>query len=230
MSAFELTATARADVGKGASRRLRRNAEKIPAIIYGAGQDPLSLTLSHFEVSKALKNEAFYSHILTLNVDGKKQQAVLKAIQRHPYKPFIQHMDFMRITGKEKIRMHVPLHFTGEEQAPGVKDDQGIVSHLLTGVDIFCLPKDLPEYISVDLSQLKLDESIHLSHLKLPAGVELVDLSHGHHDDKAVASIHIPRAVIEEEETTAPVASEVPAINQTAEPEAPAAEDGKDKK
>lgn len=217
---FELNATARADVGKGASRRLRRNAEKIPAILYGAGADALSITLSHNEVSKALRNEAFYSHILTLHIDGQKQQAVVKAIQRHPYKPFIQHMDFLRITGKEKIRMNVPLHFKGEDEAPGVADDGGVISHLLNSVEILCLPKDLPEFIEVDLSKLALNESVHLSQLSIPKGVELVDLTHGHHDDKAVASIHLPRAAIEEEiPTEAPVAAEVPAINQEATPE-----------
>ncbi|MBI5447429.1 MAG: 50S ribosomal protein L25/general stress protein Ctc [Gammaproteobacteria bacterium] len=226
-SIFELTATARADVGRGASRRLRRSAEKIPAILYGADKTPVTLTLNHFQVTKALKNEAFYSHILTLDIEGTKQQAVLKAIQRHPYKPYIQHMDFLRITGKEKIRMTIPLHFSGEEVAPGIKDDHGIVSHLLTSVDVFCLPKDLPEYIAVDLSNLKLDESVHLSHLSLPAGVELVDLTHGHHDDKAVASIHIPRAALAEEEAAAPVAAEVPAINQTDEPAASEEKDNK---
>ncbi len=229
MSSFELTAVVRGDVGKGASRRLRKNAEKIPAILYGAGEKAAAITLSHFEVNKALKNEAFYSHILTLMIDGKKQQAVLKAIQRHPYKPFIQHMDFLRITGKEKIHMNVPLHFKGGEEAPGVIDDQGIVSHLLSSVEIICLPKDLPEFIEVDLSHLKLGDSVHLSHLKLPRGVELAALSHGHHDDKAVASIHMPRAALVEEETAAP-AAEVPAINQTDEPAAESeSEDGKDK-
>ena len=217
MTSFELTATQRGDVGKGASRRLRKNTDKIPAILYGADKDAATISLNKFQVAKALQNEAFYSHILTLDIDGEKQQAVLKAVQRHPYKPLIQHMDFLRITGKEKIRMNVPLHFTGEENAPGVKDD-GVVSHLLSNVAVFCLPKDLPEYIEVDLSNLKLDESIHLSDLKLPANIELCDLTHGHHVDKMVASVYIPRFV--EEETAAPETSAVPAINQ----EEPAAE------
>lgn len=227
---FELSATARQDVGKGASRRLRQGAEKIPAILYGAEEAALPIVLSHFQVAKALRNEAFYSHILTLDIDGKKQQAVLKAVQRHPYKPIIQHMDFMRITGKEKIRMMVPLHFKGDDVAPGVVEESGIVSHLLNSVEVLCLPKDLPEYIEVDLSGLALGDAIHLSQLKVPKNVELTDLTHGHHDDKVVANIHLPRAAVEEEDlTAAPEAAEVPAINQAAEPEADASKD-KDKK
>lgn len=200
---YELTAEIRSDLGKGASRRLRRKDDKIPAIIFGGGKDPSALTLDHKTVTKALENEGFYSHILTLHIDGQKQQAVLKDLQRHPYKPRILHMDFLRINPHDKITMHVPLHFIGADVAPGVKDSGGIVSHLLTSVDIKCLPADLPEYIEVDISQLSLDESVHLSHLKLPKGVEVIALAHG--DDLPVASIHIPRAVIEEapaEETT----------------------------
>lgn len=212
---FELKASARQDVGKGASRRLRKGAERIPAILYGAEKDATPIVLSHFEVSKALKNEAFYSHILTLDIDGQKQQAVLKAIQRHPYRPIIQHMDFLRITGKEKIRMMVPLHFKGEDLAPGVVNDGGVISHILNSVEVLCLPKDLPEYIEVDLSQLGIGDSIHLSQLSLPKGVELTDITHGHHDDKIIANIHLPRAAVEEE-TAAPESVEVPAINQSA--------------
>jgi large subunit ribosomal protein L25 len=212
---FEITAEIRQDLGKGASRRLRR-LENVPGVIYGGGEPAESLTLNHREIKKALENEAFHSHILTIIVNGKKQKAVLKDLQVHPFKPRVVHMDFLRVTGKEKIHMQIPLHFKGDDVAPGVKDDNGVVSHLISSVEVSCLPADLPEFIEVDLSQLKLDEILHLSQLKLPKGVELLALSHG--NDQPVASIHIPR-IIEEEPTEAPVATEVPATEQTAEPE-----------
>jgi large subunit ribosomal protein L25 len=206
---FELTAELRQDLGKGASRRLRRLADKVPAILYGGDAPAVSLSFPHKDIKKALENEAFYSHILTIHLNGEKHQAVLKALQRHPYKPRIQHMDFLRITGKEKIQMTVPLHFVGEDVAPGVKQKGGIISHLLNNVEIRCLPTNLPEYIEIDVSNLDLDESIHLSAIKLPESVELVALLHG--DDRSVVSIHLPRAATAEEATPA-AASEVPAV------------------
>lgn len=214
---FELIAETRNDMGKGASRRLRRRADKVPAIIYGGESSPLPLMVDHNHLLKALENEAFYSHILTVKVDGKPEKAVLKALQRHPSKPRIIHMDLLRITGKEKIYMRVPLHFLGEEKAPGVKEG-GIVSHLLSDIEVHCLPDNLPEYIEVDVANLALGESIHLSHLTLPKGVELVELNHGH--DLPVASIHLPRAAIAEE--VAAAVEEVPAA------EVPATEEGKE--
>lgn len=230
---FELNAELRLDQGKGASRRLRRNADRVPGIIYGGGEEPTSLSFEHRQLRKALENEAFSSHILTIHLDGKKHQAVLKALQRHPFKPRILHLDLLRITGKEKINMQIAFHFKGEDIAPGVKLNNGIVSHLLSSVEVRCLPADLPEFIEVDLSNLKLDEAIHLSDLKLPKGVEIVALLQGVDSESnlPVASIHMPRAAVAEE-TTAPVASEVPAIEQVA-PEKGAApaekEKGKDK-
>lgn len=217
-NAFELSAELRQDIGKGASRRLRRQENQVPGIMYGGGEDPVNLSFSHNQLSKALQNEAFYSHILTIQIKGKAQKAVLKALQRHPYKPRILHLDLLRITGKEKIQMQVPLHFKGEDVAPGVKLSNGIVSHLLSGVEIRCLPDNLPEYIEVDLSNLALNEAIHLADLKLPHGVELVALLHGVDTESnlPVASIHMPRAAAIAEETTAPAASEVPAIAQSA--------------
>lgn len=223
---FELTAEPRQALGKGASRRLRRESNQVPAIMYGGDESPLSLSFSHNQLSKALENEAFYSHILTIHLDGKKHQAVLKDLQRHPFKPRILHMDLLRITGKEKITMNVPLHFTGEDKAPGVKLNSGIVSHILTSIEVRCLPADLPEYIEVDLSNLNIDESIHLSQLKLTKGIELVALLHG--DDLSVASIHAPRAALTEN-TNAPVASEVPAANVKSDAEKATASDKKAK-
>jgi large subunit ribosomal protein L25 len=186
---FELDAEIRNIFGKSAARRLRRVEEKIPAIMYGGDAPPQALTLIHKKVSKALESKAFSSHILTIYIDGKKEKAVLREVQRHPYKPKILHMDFQRISEKEKLTMTVPLRTVGE--APGIRVSGGILSHLLTTVEIACLPKDLPEHIEVDISDLEVDQSLHLSDLKLPEGVELVELSHGH--DLPIVSIHLPR-------------------------------------
>ncbi|MDX1253388.1 MAG: 50S ribosomal protein L25/general stress protein Ctc [Gammaproteobacteria bacterium] len=192
---FELNAEVRHDLGKGASRRLRRD-DKVPAVLYGAGKEATYINLSHNEVAKRLAHEAFYSHILTLKLDGQTERAVLKDIQRHPSKPRVMHMDFQRISENEEIRMHVPLHFINADIAPGVKQGGGIVSHLMIDVEIACLPRNLPEFIEVDLKDLQVGGSVHLSDLKLPHGVEITALSHG--DDRPVASIHVPRGAIEE--------------------------------
>lgn len=197
---FTVTATSRKDEGKGASRRLRREG-KFPGVIYGAHQAAVSVTLDHNEMMNNLKNEAFYSHILNITIDGKAEQAVLKDLQRHPAKPVLLHADFLRISATEKLRMHVPLHFVGGDVAPGVKLGGGIVAHSLTDVEVSCLPKDLPEYIEVDLSKLELGQMVHMSELKLPAGVTLVALAHG--DDQAVGGIQSTRATLAEEETAA---------------------------
>lgn len=188
MSELVVNAIARQDVGKGASRRLRRVHDQIPAVVYGAGKDPQALTLSHSEILKSLKNDAFYSSILALNIDGKSESVVVKDIQRHPFKPKVTHMDFQRIKAGEKITMSVPLHFLNEDTAPGVKMGGGSISHLATEVEIRCLPKDLPEFIEVDMGAVELDQTIHLSDLKVAKGIELTALGHG--DDAAVANIH----------------------------------------
>ena len=193
---FVLEAESRTEAGKGASRRLR-HADKIPAIIYGGGADPQSITLSHSAVIKALEHEAFYSHILTVNVDGKANKAVLRDVQRHPYKPTVMHMDLQRVSDKDTITMKVPLHFIGEDVAPGVKIGGGIVSHNLTEVEISCQAKDLPEFIEVDLSNLEVDHSFHLSEIQLPAGITIVALTHGEDHDLPVATIHVPRGAKE---------------------------------
>jgi large subunit ribosomal protein L25 len=206
---FELSAKTREAFGTGASRRLRRLENRVPGILYGAGEPPMSLSFDHNHLLRSLENEAFYSHILTIDIDGKKQKAVLKDLQRHPYKPHIVHLDLLRVTAKEKITMSVPLHFEGEATAPGVKDAGGVMTRLMNSVEVRCLPDALPEFIKVDVSNLGLDEAVHLSQLPLPAGVELIALTH---DDKPVVNIHIPR-MVEEEPTTAPESAEVPAIN-----------------
>lgn len=208
---YTLTAVNRVDVGKGASRRLR-HADSIPAIVYGTNKAPQAITLIHNQVSNALKNEAFYSSILTLDIDNKAEKVVVKDMQRHPYKPRILHMDFQRVSETEKLTMNIPLHFVGGDVAPGVKVDGGLISHLASEVAIRCLPKDLPEFLEVDLSGLKINEAAHLSNIKLAAGVEIVDLIHG--DDRAVATVYIPRAVVEE--VAAPVTAAVPVAGEDA--------------
>jgi large subunit ribosomal protein L25 len=194
MENFEINATVRTDIGKGASRRMR-HAGLIPAIIYGAGKDPVSLSLFHNEIAKNLIHESFYSHILTVNIDGKSEKAVLKDLQRHPYKPSILHLDLQRVSDTDKISLRVPLHFINEDNCVGVKQGGGKISHQMTEVEISCLPKDLPEFIEVDLVNVKAGEIVHLSSLTLPENVELVSLTHG---DLPVASVNLPRGVQED--------------------------------
>ena len=159
---FELKAEPRGDLGKGASRRLRR-AGKVPAILYGGGQDPQPLVLNHLDILNQLKNEAVYSHVLTLNLGDRTESAVLRDLQRHPFKPTILHIDFLRVSADRKLRVHVPLHFVNEETSRGVKQQGGVVSRALIDIEIACLPKDLPEFIEVDLSDLGMGEALHLS-------------------------------------------------------------------
>ena len=197
---FEVSAESRTEQGKGASRRLRRDG-KVPGVIYGAGKDPVSITVDHNELFHHLENEAFYSHILKVKVDGKGkgEDAILKDMQRHPSKPIVMHVDFLRVDAKQKLRVNVPIHFINEAQSPGV-DQGGLVTHTLTEIAVLCLPKNLPEYIEADLGALEMDATIHLSEIKLPEGVELVELGHGEGHDQVVAAIHMPRAAKEEDE------------------------------
>lgn len=206
---FEVQAELRSDEGKGASRRLR-HAGKVPAIMYGAGKEPMSLSLDHNKFMRHLDEEAFYSHILELVVDGKKNQVVLKDLQRHPASDRkIIHADFMRVKAGQALTMVVQLRFIGGDEAPGVKEG-GVIAHLLTDVEVSCLPKDLPENIEIDISTLELDNSIHLSEIIVPEGVTLTALSHGQEEeleegvrsnyDQAVVNIHTPRAVVIEED------------------------------
>lgn len=218
---FELVVERREEKGKGASRRLRRIDGKVPGILYGGEEDPVSLSILHKDLAKALENQAFYSHILTIKIDGSEQKAILRDLQRHPYKPRILHFDLQRISAKQKIHMQVPLHFVGEDIAPGVKENGGLVSHLMASVEVSCLPGNLPEFIEIDVSQLELDKSIHLSELKLPSGVEFATaVTPDTERDLAVVSIHLPRSALaaEEETTEAPEAPTAPeAIKQTSD-------------
>jgi large subunit ribosomal protein L25 len=202
---FELNAEPRNDTGKGASRRLRRDG-KVPAILYGGNEEPRALTLDHNQILRSLEHEAFYSHILDINIGGTGTRAVLRDLQRHPSRPTILHVDLLRVSATEKLRMHVPLHFLGEEIAPGIKLGGGMVMHELIEVEVECLPQNLPEYIEVDVSGLHLGESLHLSDLKVPQGVTLVELARGEDHDLGVVSIHARRGGGEEEEGAAPTA------------------------
>jgi large subunit ribosomal protein L25 len=215
-TSFELVADPRDGVqGKGASRRLRR-AGKVPAILYGGHQEPKQILLDHQNLLTLLVNEKFFSTILALKVNGQMQPAILKDVQRHPAKNQILHMDLQRVLENEKIRMRIPLHFKGAAAAPGVKTQGGVVSHLLNEVEVAVLPKDLPEYLELDLSTMEINQIRRLSDIPLPAGVELVQLLHGR--DEAVVSIHHPRA----EEVEAP-AAEAAAAAPAAGGAAPAA-------
>ena len=193
MNQFELVAEKREDVGKGASRRLRRDG-KLPGIVYGTDKEPVMITLPHNDVMHNLEHEAFYSQILTLNVGKDKEKVVLKDLQRHPYKRLLLHIDLLRVSENEALTMRIPLHFINEEKAVGVKQGGGVVSHTMTEVDIVCLPKDLPEYIEVDMLEVELDQTVHLSDLVLPEGVQLYATLHGGDDSLSVAAIHAPKA------------------------------------
>jgi large subunit ribosomal protein L25 len=198
MSIFELEAESRSDQGKGASRRLRHDG-MVPAVIYGGSEEPQSIKLVHSEILKRLDHEAFYSHILTVKVDGKPTKTILRDMQRHPAKPVIMHMDFMRIDEKKPIRVHVPLHFVGADVAPGSKAG-GLISHDLVEVGLEVLPKHLPEYIEVDISAMDIGDILHLTDLKLPETGNLVELARGEGHDLPVVSIHVRRGGADEEE------------------------------
>ena len=189
--AFVVNAELRADQGKGASRRLRRFEDKIPAILYGVnGKDPVMLSLKSNEIRKSLTNEAFYSHILTVKFDGKEESAILKDLQRHPATNAVTHADFLRVTKNQAIHVHVPLHFINEDTCVGVKTSGGVISHQQVEIEIICLPGDLPEYIEVDMANVEIETILHLSDLVLPKGVTIAALQQGADHDLPVASIH----------------------------------------
>ena len=215
----ELVAEARADKqGKGASRRLR-NAGRVPAILYGGHEAPATLSFDHQKLMVALQNERFFTTLLAIKIGDKTQAAILKDLQRHPAKPTVLHLDLQRVLDNEPIRMSIPLHFRNASIAPGVKTGGGQVSHLLNEVEVICLPKDLPEYLEIDMSAMELNDTKHLADIPLPAGVELVLLSHGHND--AVVSVHRPR--VEEEAAPAAEAAAAAPAAAAAKPAAGAA-------
>jgi len=196
--AIEVNAVPRSTQGKGASRRLR-HAAKVPGVVYGGGQDAQSIELDHKELKLQLRQEAFHASILSLNLNGQKQQVLLRDYQMHPWRMEVLHVDFQRVAADRKIHMKVPLHFMNQESAPGVKLGGGTVSHVQSEIDVSCLPADLPEYIEVDIGEMQAGQSLHLSDLKLPNGVESVALRGG--DDLVVVTIQVPRGEAAAEET-----------------------------
>jgi large subunit ribosomal protein L25 len=190
MSSFTLQAQARADKGKGASRRLRRLNSQVPAILYGDDKPPVMLSVPHKDLVKCLDSEAFYSSIITLDLDGQPHKVLLRDLQRHPSAPRILHADFQRVSGTRKIHMRVPIHFIHEENCAGVKQQGGIIIHSMNELEVSCLAADLPEYIEVDLAPIVVGQIVHISDLKLPNGVESVALIHGEDHDSAVVSVH----------------------------------------
>jgi len=217
MSEFEVLAERRIETGKGAMRRLRRTGW-VPGVLYGGGGDAENITLRLNELRKQIENEAFFSHILTVSLDGAKTQVVIKDMQRHPANYEVTHVDFMRVRATEELTMRVPLHFANEEEAPGHKAG-GVFSHLFNDVEISCLPANLPEYIEVDVGAMELGDSLHLSNLTLPQGVSLtVDVS-DHDHDHTMVSLQMPMELDvgtdEEEEDVSP---EVPTTSED-EPE-----------
>ena len=195
MSVYKLDAEVRSDLGTGASRRLRR-ADKVPAILYGAGKDAVSLTFDHNKVLKAQEDEGFYTHILTLNIGGESVEAILKDMQRHPYKPKITHLDFQRVDAAHKIHTKVPVHFINEEAAT---KGGNTIAHHVTEIEITCLPAQLPEFIEVNVAAIEVGATLHLSDIALPAGVVSVELAKGADHDQAVVTVSAPKGAAAEE-------------------------------
>ena len=198
MSTYTYNAELRTETGTGASRRLRRE-DKVPAILYGADKEAASIVLAHKDMIKAQEDEGFYTHILTLNIGGESVEAILKDIQRHPFKPKITHLDFQRVDASHKLHTKVPVHFIGEEK---VTKAGNTVVHQLTEIEITCLPKSLPEFVEVNVSDLVAGDSIHLSDLKLPAGVASVELAKGADHDQSVVTVKANKAAPAEEEAS----------------------------
>lgn len=203
---FEIDAEARQGSGRSQSRKLRRQG-RVPAIIYGGGRDPSSITLDRNNLVNQMGLEAFYTSILNLKLDKKMQPVVVKEVQRHPSKSVVMHLDFQRVVEDEELTLTVPIHFVGEQIAVGVKEQGGVIEHTLTDVEISCLPAHLPEFLELDVTALGLNEILHLSDIKYPEGVMSTQLAHGH--DSPVVAIHPPRR--EEEEPTAGEEAEVAA-------------------
>ena len=223
---FEIDAEAREGSGRAQSRKLRREG-RVPAIIYGGGKDPSSITLDSNKLSHQMELEAFYTSILNVKLGKKKQPVVVKEVQRHPAKSVVMHLDFQRIVEDEEITLNVPIHIVGEEEAVGVKDQGGVIEHTATDVEISCLPANLPEFLELDVSKLELNAILHLSDIKYPEGVTSTQLAHEH--DAPVVAIHPPRREEVEEPTAEDVEAEAAAAaEEGAEGEAAEAEAPKD--
>src|SRR5688572_4410758 len=214
--AIEISARKREKQGTGPARRMRRMG-RVPGIVYGGDKDALNIELDHKALYLNLRNERFHASILTLDVAGAKEQVLLRAVNMHPYRPQVEHVDFQRVLKDRKLHMKVPLHFTNAEKSPGVKEQGGVVSHVLNELDIVCFPDDLPEFIEVDLSNLAVGNSIHARELALPKGVEL---SLNKNEDPVIATVVVPQLVTEDEEKVAEAAvvsaADVPTTAQAA--------------
>ena len=221
MDELTLVAQSRGDMGKGASRRLRKS-EIVPAIVYGAKKAALSIQLKHSDVLKSSSQESFYSQILDLSIDGKVERVVLKDMQRHPYKPFVMHMDFQRVDESAALTIRIPVHFLNEEDCIGVKQEGGVIARLMTEIEITCLPKDLPESIEVDVANLSVGDAVHLADLVLPDGVEITSMTSGGDGAAAIVQVAMPRMVEEEEE---PDSEEVDGADEASDGEDTATED-----
>ena len=207
MSTILLEAQARTDMGKGASRRLRRLENKVPAVIYGGDKKPMSIHFLHNKVVKALETESIYSSVFDITIDGKVEHVILKALQRHPFKPLVMHMDLQRVSKQDVLVKLIPLHFTNETLSAGVKAG-GMINHSMTQVEVRCQAKDLPEFIEVDMTKVGLNDVVHLSNLKLPKGVQLtIDVADGSHDSPVV-SIHAPKGSSSDEEESVTASNE----------------------
>jgi len=212
---IEVSAKKRELQGTGASRRLR-NAGKVPGIVYGGTSEPVNIELDHKDLAQNLSREAFHASILTLDIEGKKEAVLLRSFNMHPFKLQVQHIDFQRVSKDKKIHMKVPLHFVNADKSPGVKEQSGVVNHVLNELDIVCFPADLPEFIEVDLSGLSVGNSVHARQLNLPKGVEL---SLHKTEDPVVATVVVPQLVTEDEEKAAETvvsAADVPTTEQAA--------------
>ncbi|MGS2721239.1 50S ribosomal protein L25/general stress protein Ctc [Paraglaciecola aestuariivivens] len=196
---FTLDAEIRTDLGKGASRRLRHQG-KVPAVLYGADKEAVSLTLSHNKVFQAQAFEAFYSHVLTLNIGKEKVEVLVKDMQRHAFKPQVMHLDFLRVDAKKAVHTNVPLHFINEDKADSIKVQGGHAEHHMADVEISCLPADLPEFIEVDLTNVELGQTVHLTDLVLPKGVTLLELNKGESHDLAVVTVKVAKGPKVEDE------------------------------
>ena len=205
---FELNAEVRNDMGKGSSRRLRRSAGLVPAFIYGGDKSPQPLSLNRKDLEKSLENEAFYSHVLTVNVGKDKEKAILKDLQRHPARNNVMHVDFMRIDDNVAIKMHVPIHFINEDTCEGVKMEGGMIQHQNTDIEVQCLPADIPAFIEVDMQNMEVGQIIHLSEVSLPPNVTSVALALGEAHDLAIASVMAPKGIDEDELEAAAAAVE----------------------
>ncbi len=209
-----LKARVRARTGTSLVRRLRREGE-VPAILYGAGKENLSIAVNHDLLYHNLEREEFFSQVITIETDGQAEQAILRDLQRHPHQTKILHADFQRVEENRQIHLSLPIHFIGEEECVGVRVDGGMISHLMNEVEVTCLPKDLPENIQLDVSQLRIGESLHLSDIQLPEGVQITAFTHGdlHEHDNAVIAVQATRLTrtaeeVEEEESEEPDSSE----------------------